>query len=127
MAKLKPAKGIMLMEVIVALGVFMLVAPAVMILILGGFKGTVNSQEKLQALVLAEEGIEAVRAMREVDWTTIPAGTHGLRATGGQWEFAGTSEPLEAYHREITIIDLDSNRKEVNSKISWAPTHSVVL
>jgi len=61
-------KGQSLLEVIIALAIFALISSALVSLSLGGFVGLEQGGEHMQAQALAQEGIEAVRSIRDRAW-----------------------------------------------------------
>ncbi|MFH0820935.1 MAG: hypothetical protein V1908_04125 [Candidatus Peregrinibacteria bacterium] len=112
-------RGISLLEIVIGVGIFMLVAPAIAVLILGGVKGITGNEQKIIAVNLAQEGLEAVRAIRDYSWANLTTGSHGLRNTNGYWEFNGTSEAIAPYIRTITVTDVGSMRRDVASTVTW--------
>lgn len=55
-----------------------------------------------------KEGIEAVRSIRDRDWSEIVSGTHGLTTAAGYYDFDGTTNSLGdgVYTRTITIEEV---------------------
>ncbi len=84
-----------------------------------------------------QEGIEAVRSIRDRDWSELTNGTHGLTTAAGYYDFAGTSDSLdnENFIRTITLEDvyrsgsltgdiavsgiLDAATKRVTVNVTW--------
>lgn len=52
-----------------------------------------------------EEAIQAVRSIRDRDWSSLTNGTHGLTTANGYYAFAGTSDALDGgrFTRTITV------------------------
>lgn len=108
-----------LVEVVLALAVFVLIAPALVLLALGAISNTAKEKDNLQAEALAQEGFEAARAMRDFDWESLPAGTHGIADGSGYWEFSGTSTSVEKFTRTLTVTDENSYTKNVSVQVTW--------
>ncbi|MEK9166022.1 MAG: hypothetical protein AAB525_04180 [Patescibacteria group bacterium] len=99
-------------------------------------KGAVN---KVAAIYLAQEGIEAVRSLRNKDWTNISALDEAIvyypTLAGDEWTLSTTNPgPIEgAYIRTVELdkvfrngsddIDTagtdDPNTKKIQVKIAW--------
>jgi len=60
--------GQSILEVVVARGVFALIAATLMALAIGGLQGLEQGGEQTQAQALAQEGMEAVRSIRDRAW-----------------------------------------------------------
>lgn len=112
-------KGFSLLEVILALSLFGLLLTA-----LGGMFFYVNdsvvlSGARSRAVLLATEGLEATRNIRDADFANLTIGTHGLAISSNQWVFSGTSDATDIFTREITVADIDPERKSVTSTVTW--------
>ena len=96
-----------LVEFIVALGIFMIVGTGIILLVLGALQGNTNNTKRIEALFIVEEGVDAVKSVRDHNWGDLVNGEHGLTVTNGYWEFSGTSEAVGSYTRIITISDVE--------------------
>lgn len=111
--------GFSLVEVILASSVFILIATALAGAYLYGQESTALAGDRARAVLLAEEGLEAVRNIRDEDFTNLTSGTHGLAISGNQWILSGSSDTTGIFTRTISISDIDADRKSVSSTISW--------
>lgn len=116
--KTKP-RGFSVVETMLAVSVLGLIVTAVMGAFLYVQKSSVLSGNRNRALLLAEEGLEASRNIRDSGFENLIAGTHGLSYEGGQWVLSGSSDSLGAYTRQLEVIDVDSDRKQVTSTVTW--------
>jgi type II secretory pathway pseudopilin PulG len=135
---MKPLKtnlsGASVIEIIVAVGIFTIIAAGVTVLYLGAFSGNLRNTEKLQAESYLQQGLEAVRAIRDYNFDNLNNGNHGLSRASGYWEFSGTSEILGQFTRTVTINDvqrdndctivdsggiIDSQSKKVTVIVNW--------
>ncbi len=136
-------KGFFLIEVVVAASII----SAVLILLLGSIQDSVEvsqrNLERTQASYILEEGAEAVKAIRDVSWTTITALTNGtdyyLSWNGTAWALTTTPQSVDAFTRKVIFSPvyrdgaddiassgtLDANTKKVTVTTSWVvPTGS---
>jgi Tfp pilus assembly protein PilV len=116
---IKRKRGFSLVEAMLAIALFSMFATAFTTTILYGEETTALSGERMRAAMLAEEGAEAVRNIRDQNFTNLADGTYGLSTAGPQWELSGTEDVTEGFTRRITISDIDTNRKNILSTVSW--------
>lgn len=114
-------RGQSLIEVIVALGIFTVSLAASFQLFFGGqnlSSGSVNTE---LALNYAQEGIEAVRTIRDRSWAELTAGDHGLEFNGYEWMFgsSSTSDSKDIFTRTVFVYDVAENIKIASTTISW--------
>lgn len=75
-----------------------------------------------RAILAAEESLEAVRSIRDDDFSRLIDGAHGLALLGGQWTFLGSSDTLEDFTRSVAISPIDSHTKKIDATVSWQQT-----
>lgn len=100
-------QGFFLFEVVVASAVI----ATVLIFLVGSIQSSVDvskrSLEKTQAAYLLEEGVEAVKAIRDNDFDTITALTAGtpyyLHYAAGAWTLTATAESVDAFTRTVVF------------------------
>jgi type II secretory pathway pseudopilin PulG len=141
-------RGQMVIEVIVAISIFVIIATSSVVVIIGSLKTARLSEEESRATFLAVEGLEAAKSIRNQAWVNLTIGQHGVSTGSGVWAFVGTSDvdPTSKYTRVIDITAVgrdgsgnilssggttDSETKKITSTVSWSfsPTrnNSVVL
>ena len=122
------------MEVLLAMTIFALFSTAVFLLSLD----TIQRDSKIEldnlALKYAEEGLEAVRNMRDRDYLSLTNGDFGLSFNADTWSFVPAPETVDSdYFRTITVEDVyrdvsgnisesgtfDPDTKKVTSEVSW--------
>lgn len=113
--------GQSLVEILVSLGIFSLVLTSIFTLFFGGRNLSVDSATAQNAAEYASEGLEAIRTMRDRDWTSLADGQHGLVLVGGQWEFTTTtdSDSRDIFTRVVHISEIDENTKQASSSVTW--------
>ncbi|MFZ2252828.1 MAG: prepilin-type N-terminal cleavage/methylation domain-containing protein [Minisyncoccia bacterium] len=112
-------KGQSLIEIVFAIAIFTVGVITVGYLIITALTSLHSATEATQARLLATEGIEAVRAIREGGFDNILTGTYGLVLEQGLWTFASSSDTQGKFSRTITTEDIDINTKKVTSRVSW--------
>ena len=99
MLKLKKEGGQTLIELLIAIALFIAVVSALTYLILDSYVAGRVAKQATKANFLAEEGIEAVISIRDNDWSGLAAGDHGLAISGNNWVLQGTLAMLELTFR----------------------------
>lgn len=130
-----------IVELIVAIGIFITIAAAGTVVVLGGFSLNRLGDEETEASLVAQEGLEAVRSIKNKDWANISNGTYGLDKSSGTWEFSGSSNVNGKFTRQVVIEDVqrnaegnivesggtvDSSIKKVTARVNWnfSPTRA---
>jgi len=115
--------GQSLIELLVAAGIFILVASAAVTALIGGQIANLQASQNAIALSLAQEGLEAARSIRDNSWADLTTGSHGLAISANRWVFQGTSEDLSLKlrnaNRIVTISSAGSNRMLAQVAINW--------
>ena len=111
--------GFSLVEVILASSVFGLLITALVGAWLYGQEATVLSGNRVRATMFAEEGLEAVRNIRDDAFSNLINGTHGLAVSGNVWMLSGSSDTAGIFTRQIQISSIDATRKEIISTVTW--------
>ncbi len=112
--------GQSLIELVVAIGIFVIVVSSLAFLVLNSYTAGYLAFEITQANSLAEEGLEAARSIRDNNWPDLINGDYGLAIVGGNWQFSGISETIDGkFTRIITLEEIDQDRKKVTSQVTW--------
>ena len=100
--KHKPAMS--LVELIIAMAIFALIVLGLTGMVVGGYTALDRSGEQTEASALAQEGIEAVRSIKNRAWNNLSYSTSGVQIVGGQWTFTGegTVDTIGKYTRTIS-------------------------
>jgi len=112
-------QGFSLVEVILSSSVFILLATALVGGYLYGQESTALSGNRDRAVMLAEEGLEATRNIRDESFSNLTDGTHGIATSSNQWVLSGSSDTTDIFTREVVIAAVDGNRKNITANISW--------
>ncbi|MDP1689184.1 MAG: hypothetical protein Q8L47_03575 [bacterium] len=111
--------GFSIVEALLAGAILALLLTAVVGAIIYGEDSAVSGGERTRALFLAEEGLEAARNIRNLNYSNLTDGTWGLSTSTNVWTLSGTSNTIENFNRQISIASVDSNTKTVTSTVSW--------
>lgn len=111
--------GFSLVEVLLAGSIFLLIVTAMAGALVYGDESASLAGNRVRAMLLTEEGLEAVRNIRDAAYTNLADGTHGLTTSTNQWTFAGSSDSSGIFTRQIAIGTRDANRKYVTSTVTW--------
>ncbi len=112
-----PAQSIL--EVVVAAALFAVVVSSLVPFLYSLVGRSYREGSTDQGLSLAQEGLEAVRGIRNRDWTALAVGDHGLALASNAWGFQGTSDTVAGFTRVITVSDVASNERQVAVNVRW--------
>lgn len=113
--------GFLLVEVILASSIFVLLVTAFVGAYLYGQEATALAGNRARATMLAEEGLEAARNIRDENFTNLTPGKKGMVVSGGQWIFSGAQDTTDIFTRSIDIkkVGNDDNREKVIVDVTW--------
>ena len=113
--------GFSLIEAVLAVSLFSLVLLALISSIIYGRESIALSGIRSRALLIAEEGQEALRNLRDEKFSNLPDGIHGLAISGNQWILSGTSDQTDIFTRQIQIGTINSHIKIATTTVTWQP------
>ena len=111
--------GFSLVEVILSTTVFAMLVTALAGAYLYGEEATMLAGNRARAVMLAEEGTEAVRNIRDPLFDNLVDGTYGLSTTSNQYNLSGASDSDGFFSRSINVATVDSKRKDITSTVTW--------
>lgn len=112
-------KGFSMVELVLAVALFFIFFAAFSDATYGFWKHQRNAINKERATYLAEEAVEASRSIRDVDFSNLTDGAHGVALSGSQWVFSNNSDTTDIFNRVTTINTISSNKKQVDVVVSW--------
>lgn len=112
-------EGFSLVEVLLSSAIFVLLVTALIGAYLYGQEATMTAGNRGRAVMLAEEGMEATRNIRDAAFANLIDGTFGLTTASNQWSLSGASDNSDIFTRAVTVSTVDSNRKIVASDVTW--------
>lgn len=113
--------GFLLVDALLASSVLAMVLGTLVGVLLYGQAAVRAAGDRTQAVLLAEEGLEVARLLREEGGlTALAAGTFGIqREEGGQWAFVPTQDETGVFTRRVIIESTDPTRTDVTCTVSW--------
>lgn len=127
--------GQTLIEVVIVTALFAVLSAGIISALLTSSHGAQESGRYLIANGYIQEAMQAVRSIRDRDWSQMINGTHGFSIANSFYEFSGTSDTLGIYTRTTTIENvyrfggmtgpiaafgtLDPNSKRVTVNVRW--------
>jgi Tfp pilus assembly protein PilV len=112
-------KGFSVVEVIIAAGVLSMFMSGLAAAYISFNKQIATSGNKQQAVMLAEEGLEAARNIRDNSFSNLIDGTYGVSTSTNQWAFSGSSDKSGIFTRQTTVSTISSSQKQVLTKVNW--------
>ena len=102
-------KGFSMIELLVAIGIITVTLTSLLGVINFSLRLMILTKETTLATVMVQEGFEAVRSIRDNDWTKLIDGNHGLTSVAGEWDFLGTENVISGFTRKILIESVSRN------------------
>lgn len=112
-------QGQIVVETLVALGVFTLGVVSVWLLVISIYDSSRLGKERSRGRMLAEEGIEAVRSIRDRGFTNLSPGVYGLSLVGRRWGLVGAPDTTGPFLRTVTITSVGANRFNISVSVQW--------
>lgn len=118
----KKNNGFSLVEILLSGALFAIIISVLVGALIYGQESSQVAGTEFRATLLAEEGLEAVRNIRDNDFANLSNGTYGLSISGGKWTLVGVSDTTEIFNRTITISTPSTDRFQVTSNVTWSGT-----
>ncbi|NQV88132.1 MAG: prepilin-type N-terminal cleavage/methylation domain-containing protein [Parcubacteria group bacterium] len=137
--KINLQKGQSLIEVIVAMAIFAIMSGAIMSVTLGSLNGLTQGGEETEAKALTQEGMEAIRSVRDDAWNNLVYSPASVATSSNAWFISEDVSELinNKYTRIITISNvcrdgsnniatcpatyIDPHTKFASTTVSWSP------
>ncbi|MFA5030283.1 MAG: hypothetical protein WC495_01695 [Patescibacteria group bacterium] len=140
-------RGQYIIEVMLALGLFMVFVGSLSLLAIDASKTTQFQERELQGVLSLQNAVEAIHSIAKNSWDTLTIGTYGLALQSSQWTLSPTETTENditkkvtiSYARRNTLGDIDplgtedQRTKQVDIEVSRASTgkllfsHSMLL
>lgn len=102
-------KGFGLVELIVAVGLFVTIATTGIATALNSFLVNRLADNQTNAAEYGIEGLDAARSIRNQAYANLTVGNHGLATGSGVWAFSGTSNVRDLYTRVVSVGSVNRN------------------
>lgn len=139
LTKFKNQSGQSVLELMIAMSIFVLVVSGIMFLVLDAQTANRQGGERTQASFFTQEAFEAAQSIANQGWRNLVDGDYGLDNSSGLWAWSGNSNVFDQFTRRITISsvsrdgngdivatggDLDFDTKKVTVSTIWNFTTS---
>ena len=113
--------GQSLIEILVAISIFVLSMTAAFQLMFGGQSLSVDAVNAQLSSDYIQEGTTAVRAIRDREWAELTDGNHGLVFQNNEWMFGSTSvnNTKDIFTRTVSISTINENIKIATTTVTW--------
>ena len=108
-----------MVEIILAASIFALLVTVFVGAFIFARESTALAGSRARAVLIAEEGLEATRNIRDGDFASLTDGNHGLDNSSNNWNFNSTSDVSDVFTRQIAISTIDANTKQVVANVTW--------
>lgn len=115
-------QGFLLVETILTTALFVLFLTAFAGVYYYGLQSSSIAGDRSRAVMFAEEGQEAVRSIKNINFSNLTNGTHGLAFSNNLWTLSGTQDVSGPFTRQVIISDAGSNRKHATVNVTWQQT-----
>jgi hypothetical protein len=115
-------RAFLLVEILLSTSLFVILLSAFAGVFYYGIESSYVSGNRSRAVMYAEEGQEALRSIKNANFSNLTAGTHGLQYASGTWSLVGSQDTLGGYARTVTIVDSGLNRKDTTVNVTWQQT-----
>ncbi len=112
-------RGQSLVEILIGLALIAVGIGFAVILVFGGQKVLIDRGNAVEARILALEGLEAVRSIRERSWEELTDGEHGFVFQNGEWQLTSSSTKEGIFTKKIIITTESENVKKIESEVGW--------
>jgi len=125
MPKKQSKNGFSLIELLLAMAIFLLIFLGASYLLLDNLNSSYDNQERIKAEFLAQEGMEAAKALAFHNWPAFKPGQYGLTLVDNSWQLVDQPQTVDLLakpgQRIISIDDVPANQnlKKIESKVIW--------
>ncbi len=112
-------RGISLIEVLLAIGIFTLFVASLGTIGLNGVLMTSDGIERYRAVLFAEEGVAALRSMRAQSFSSLVPGTYGIATSTGAWVLTAGPNVEGKFTRTVTISSVGTGRVRATVRVAW--------
>mgnify|MGYP000908912370 CR=1 FL=1 len=113
--------GFLLVDALLASSILAMVLGTLAGVLLYGQASVRASGNRSEAALLAEEGINVARFLRdEGGLNALPEGTYGIaRRDGEPWRLVSEPDAFGPFTRRLTVTVVDAARTDVTCAVSW--------
>jgi|GEM_PF-1188762 len=132
--RLKIKQAFSLIEILLAIFIFTLFSTAIVYVSLDTASRATQVELKNEALLYAEEGLEAARNIRDRNFLDLVSGSYGLSFSADTWALVAAPETIDDYYQRTMLIEdvyrdgngdiaetgtLDAETKKITVTVTW--------
>ncbi len=111
--------GSLLLEAIIAIGIFGIFLAGIGLSLLVGEQSTIAAGDRVRATFIAEQQLEGVRQMRNTSFDSVTTGTHGVTLDSSGWGWSGTALRINGYTGSVTVTQSATDWMQAVSTVTW--------
>lgn len=123
----KRSSGQTIIEAVIAVAIISTIIVAVVSAVTLSLSTSTIAKNKSRANQFVQEGMEAVRSIKEISWTDLTAQngqTKGVKSVDGVWQFTEVTQDsiistAPGFTRSIVIEDKGGEQVQVTVTVSW--------
>jgi len=112
-------KGFIAIEALLAVSILVMFFVAFIGVAVFNRQSYENSSDRATAVMLAEEGVEAVRNIRDGDFSLLSSGSYGLIEQDNKWELSGSFDTTGKFIRKIEISSVSADKLKIVVSVDW--------
>lgn len=116
---IRKKRGFTTIEAIEAIALFALIVTGLVTTILYAQEASMIAGNRSRAMLIAKEGMEAVRNIRDENYDNVIEGEHGLSYENGQYTLTSVPDTTGIYTRNIQVYVVDDNNKDIRVTVTW--------
>lgn len=117
--RISARRGSLLLEAIIAIGIFSLFLAGIGLSLILGERSTIAGGDRTRAAFIAEEQLEAIRQMRNMDYDSVTTGQHGVVLGPSGWTWSGSVVHKNGYTSVVTINEVENDWLSITSDVRW--------
>jgi hypothetical protein len=124
--------GSLLLEGIVAIGIFAIFLGGIGLALVAGERSTVIGGDRARAAFLASEQLQGLRRIHKDDFDALTTpGTYSVEEQGGEWSLSSSPIVQDGFTSRVTLTNVSDEEVSAVATVSWnfgiARSGSVVL
>lgn len=117
--------GFSLLEVLLSVAILTLTVTALSGILIYGRQSSAVAADRERALLIAREAQEAVRTIRNNDFSALSSladGVYGLALSGNVWTLCTCTDSVGQFSRQVELTSVDATTQRVDVTVSWQQT-----
>ncbi len=113
------SKGFALIEVVLSVSLLSIYITAFVVFLLYQEEISTLAGDDARAALVASEAVNVVNNISEENFNSLTEGNYGLSISNNSWQLVPAPEQIDIFQRQISISDVDANRKDLTVDITW--------